>query len=248
MSLRQIATTTKISSGFLEAIERDDLNRLPGGIITRAFVRAYAAELGVDPERTLHDFLAQFPDGVAESHVAQPDVPVEPEAVGRGSLRTVLHLGLLTIPLGLGILWLAFRPPDESGAQERPRLAAERIVALRPEIPPPGPLQPIADMIPSPDEALPAVLGSDDLTIVLATDRACWIAAAADGQPVVARLVAAGDRTVLRGAREVTFKVGDAGAVRLQVNGEIGRSLGGPGQVVTARIDQANFRRYLEQP
>ena len=97
MSLRQIANTTKISSGFLEAIERDDLKRLPGGIITRAFVRAYAAELGVDPERALHDFLAQFTDGVAESHVAQPDVPVESEAVGRGSLRTALHLGLVTM-------------------------------------------------------------------------------------------------------------------------------------------------------
>ena len=247
MSLRQIANTTKISSGFLEAIERDDLKRLPGGIITRAFVRAYAAELGVDPERALHDFLAQFPDGVAESHVAQPDVPVESEAVGRGSLRTVLHLGLLTIPLGLGILWLAFRPSDESGAQERPRLTAERIDGLRPEIPPPGPLQPIADMIPSPDEALPAVLASDDLTIVLATNRTCWIAGAADGQPLVTRLVGAGDRTVLRGAREVRFKVSDAGAVRLQVNGELGRRLGRPGQIVTARIDQANFRRYLEQ-
>ena len=50
ISLRQIAATTKISPSALEAIERDDIKRLPGGIFTRAFVRAYASELHLDPE------------------------------------------------------------------------------------------------------------------------------------------------------------------------------------------------------
>src|SRR5262245_36990962 len=61
ISLRQIAASTRISPGALEAIERDDIKRLPGGIFTRAFVRAYATELGLDPERTLAEFLEQFP-------------------------------------------------------------------------------------------------------------------------------------------------------------------------------------------
>jgi len=48
MSLRQIATSTKISMGVLEALERDDFSHLPGGIFSRAFVRAYATEVGLD--------------------------------------------------------------------------------------------------------------------------------------------------------------------------------------------------------
>src|ERR687887_2511677 len=59
--LRQIAEATKISVGQLEALERNDISRLPGGIFSRAFVRSYAAEIGVDPEQTVREFLAQFP-------------------------------------------------------------------------------------------------------------------------------------------------------------------------------------------
>ncbi|PYR77416.1 MAG: hypothetical protein DMF87_16150 [Acidobacteria bacterium] len=53
VSLRQIAEATKIGISALEALERNDISRLPGGIFSRAFVRSYAAEIGVDPEQTV---------------------------------------------------------------------------------------------------------------------------------------------------------------------------------------------------
>lgn len=61
VSLRRIAETTKLSVSALEALERNDTSRLPGGIFSRAFVRSYAAEIGVDPEQAVRDFLSQFP-------------------------------------------------------------------------------------------------------------------------------------------------------------------------------------------
>ena len=56
MSLSDIANRTKISVTALEALERNDLSKLPGGIFGRAFVRAYAGELGLDPDKTVADF------------------------------------------------------------------------------------------------------------------------------------------------------------------------------------------------
>jgi len=61
VTLRQIADATKISVGALEALERNDISRLPGGIFSRAFVRSYAIEVGLDPEQTVRDFLLEFP-------------------------------------------------------------------------------------------------------------------------------------------------------------------------------------------
>src|SRR6266852_5678023 len=61
VSLRQIANATKISVAALEALERNDISRLPGGIFGRAFVRSYAIEVGLDPEATIQEFVAQFP-------------------------------------------------------------------------------------------------------------------------------------------------------------------------------------------
>src|SRR5262245_15771241 len=56
LPLSDIANRTKISVTALDALERNDLSRLPGGIFGRAFVRAYAAELGLDPDQTVADF------------------------------------------------------------------------------------------------------------------------------------------------------------------------------------------------
>src|SRR5229473_1977267 len=63
ITLRQIANATKISIGVLEALERNDISRLPGGIFSRAFVRSYAIEIGLEPEETIREFIAQFPHG-----------------------------------------------------------------------------------------------------------------------------------------------------------------------------------------
>jgi cytoskeletal protein RodZ len=56
LPLGDIANRTKIAVTALEALERNDLSRLPGGIFGRAFVRAYATELGLDPDETVADF------------------------------------------------------------------------------------------------------------------------------------------------------------------------------------------------
>src|SRR5262245_47305788 len=63
VTLRQIADSTKLSVAVLDALERNDFSRLPGGIFSRAFVRSFAAEVGLDPEQMVRDFLAEFPDG-----------------------------------------------------------------------------------------------------------------------------------------------------------------------------------------
>src|SRR3984893_14962980 len=69
ITLRQIANATKISIGALEALERNDISRLPGGIFSRAFVRSYAIEVGLEPEETIREFIAQFPhDSVTAGH------------------------------------------------------------------------------------------------------------------------------------------------------------------------------------
>jgi cytoskeletal protein RodZ len=60
VSLRQIEASTKISVGALEALEKDDFARLPGGIFARSFVRAYAGAVGLNPEDTVHEFLTEF--------------------------------------------------------------------------------------------------------------------------------------------------------------------------------------------
>jgi cytoskeletal protein RodZ len=48
VSLDQIAHSTKISSRFLEAIERERFDQLPGGIFNTSYLRQYALAIGYD--------------------------------------------------------------------------------------------------------------------------------------------------------------------------------------------------------
>ena len=109
VTLREIAETTKISIGILDALERNDASRLPGGIFSRAFVRLYAAQIGLDPEQTVRDFLADFPEdsstsgtssgayaaaaGVARWHVTSATVVVVATAIIGVILLIALSLG-----------------------------------------------------------------------------------------------------------------------------------------------------------
>ncbi len=105
VSLRQIADSTKISVSQLEALERNDISRLPGGIFSRAFVRSYAAEIGVDPEQTVRDFLSQFPhDSVT---AGSPHVLVDDGSAGARRLnpRAVMIVGTIVLVAVAILFW-----------------------------------------------------------------------------------------------------------------------------------------------
>jgi cytoskeletal protein RodZ len=83
VSLRQVSSATKISLGVLEALERNDVSKLPGGIFSRAFVRSYASEVGLDPDETIRDFVSEFSKEDAAAVQSAPPVP--PPAAPRAS-------------------------------------------------------------------------------------------------------------------------------------------------------------------
>jgi hypothetical protein len=62
IALASIAANTKVSLSLLEGLERDDVSRWPTGIFRRAFVRAYAHGIGLDPDVVIREFLERHPD------------------------------------------------------------------------------------------------------------------------------------------------------------------------------------------
>ncbi len=90
ISLKAISDQTKVSVSLLEGLEADDLSRWPGGIFRRAFVRGYAAAVGLDPDDIVRRFEEQHRPPVEESPEAatpeKPAAPPDPEAP-RGAPR-----------------------------------------------------------------------------------------------------------------------------------------------------------------
>ncbi|HUL74319.1 MAG TPA: helix-turn-helix transcriptional regulator [Vicinamibacterales bacterium] len=62
IDLDTIARRTKIKLSLLEALEQDDVSAWPGGLFRRAFIRAFAQAVALDPDGAVREFLVDFPD------------------------------------------------------------------------------------------------------------------------------------------------------------------------------------------
>ncbi len=249
LSLRQIASATKISVITLEALERNDLARLPGGIFSRAFVRSYALEVGLDPETAIQEFMGQFPqDSVTAGHPITSQIE-DHEAVesDRRAASTFVRLVAISVPIAAVVLYFGMQGrPASSGPESRPDAAA-----LSPEIAPPAAAQ--SNPAPAPVDtpaAAPAVAAvpADRLMVQVLASRTSWVSVIVDGRPPVRRMFQPGEEQTFEVHNEIVLTTGDAGGVSMTFNGTPAKPLGASGQVVTTRVNLTNFKDYLLAP
>src|SRR5581483_8989037 len=79
--LADVAEQIKVHARYLEALEADDLDSLPGGFFYKSFVRQYAAALGIDGLR-VEKALAQTP-----AHETPPPSPPVEEKLSPKDIR-----------------------------------------------------------------------------------------------------------------------------------------------------------------
>ena len=63
ISIEEIAAETRVKVELLEALERNDLSEWPRAVYARAWIRAYASAVGLDPIDTVDEFCRLFPQG-----------------------------------------------------------------------------------------------------------------------------------------------------------------------------------------
>jgi cytoskeletal protein RodZ len=60
ITLRQISEATKINLRYLEALEQNRFDALPGGLFNKGFIRAYAKYIGIDGEAMVDSYLQEL--------------------------------------------------------------------------------------------------------------------------------------------------------------------------------------------
>jgi cytoskeletal protein RodZ len=227
----------------LEALERSDLSRLPGGIFTRSFIRAYAQEVGLDPDRTIQEFIAELPPDVATatSHPAGIEDSEKLES-DRRAVATALRLALVSLPIiGLVIYYGTHRTPASRNA------TATSAESHEPETATDTPLAPQSqqNMIATTPGTQAAAPNTSGLSMEISPRAACWVSVNADGEPIFSGLMNAGDKRVVNAKELIVLNVGDAGAFAFTLNGRAGKALGAPGDVISTRITPANVQNFL---
>jgi cytoskeleton protein RodZ len=234
VSLKEIAAATKISVSALDALERNDFSRLPGGIFGRAFIRAYAVEVGLDPEATVRDFQTEMGrnERDASTTALRPEVTPEDREFLERQRRAAhaLRIGVGVIVLGLiafGLsqtrtLWQRAVPPAASAA--------------KPDIPLP---------IVRPPAAAPATAPVSSLTIDLQATSDCWIRIVSDGRSSQ-MVLRPGERKQITADREVVLDVGNAGALTWSINGKAAKALGPAGTRRQATVTPSNVESFVK--
>lgn len=263
VTLAQVASATKISIAVLKALERNDFSRLPAGLFGRAFVRSIATEVGLDPEATLQEFAAQSFQNPATTALPPAERVEDGNDAFESSRRaavTSLRLVALSVPLAALIVY--------AGAVGRVPRPADRAALRGTGVAKTGPAKPPSEAIVSGASASTApggktaaaalstpptagdgsgaeALVGERLVVTLAVIRPCRISLTIDGRDTVEGLLQVNDRRTLEVHRDLVVTASDAGAVVMTLNGVEAKQLGRSGELVTARIDVANFREYL---
>lgn len=127
----------------------------------------------------------------------------------------------------LGTVWVLNRSSNPE--PEPARVDASAGESSAPRVP--ATAASVAPPVRGPDT--PATDEPGSVSVLIEARRPAWIRTIVDGRADAGRTLEAGVKYEVRGARSVSLRVGDAGAVMVSVNGGEPRPLGGDGQVVS---------------
>jgi cytoskeleton protein RodZ len=121
ITLDEISRETKISLRFLEALESDQLDRLPGGVFRRGFVKTYARYIGLNEDKVLQDYALLVAGSEEEATGSEGFPSRNPSATIVPSLSLKVTLGLLLVIVLVAFsLWYLRWTSTRSQAQRSP--------------------------------------------------------------------------------------------------------------------------------
>ncbi len=234
ITLEEISSATKISVRLLTALEKGDVSRLPAPAFTRGFIRAYARHLGIDPDDKVNAYLSDLAGEPKEA--AGPKRARPRSRFWRGPRGTA---GTLVAVVTAVLLVLGFIASPQRHDRPVAKIVAPRAV-------------PVAfKNVAVSNETTPAIQSAAEtavahassgplagepvsaaIALTLEFDEDSWAKIDADGRTVLNGLVRRGETRKLEARAGFRVTLGNAGGVRVSVDGRALDRLGGAGEVV----------------
>jgi cytoskeleton protein RodZ len=248
----EVALRTKIPTKLLEALEAEQYERLPNGIFGRGYVRAAAEAVGLDGrelstayrEETEPVELRAVPAMAGMQPETSPRLylAADPDPAPRFPLRTVALIVAAAACVFLVVWWLSQDRTASPVANDAP---APAITAPTKAADHGGVSARTAGAVGTSGTLARRAGSAGVVELTIAATRPCWVTLTADGERVVYRLLARGDRASTRFHDRAVLRTGDAGALTLTMNGREARPIGAPGEVRTIEITPANYASVL---
>jgi cytoskeleton protein RodZ len=130
LALSEVEKSLRIRHQHLEAIEEGRFDKLPGAAYIPAFLRAYAAHVGLDAEKVMTAYHLSGPVPIKRPLTLPADFPIVEK-------RAPLGLAVLTVLLVVGAGYAAWHylPREQAVVAEKVPPVPDRLLASRPATP-----------------------------------------------------------------------------------------------------------------
>ena len=245
VGLEEIATATRISTRFLEALETEHWERLPGGVFNRGFIRAVARYLGLDEESLLAEYAGATND--------QPEVAVwatEAQRPRRQSRPWLAALLAIVVLAGGGYIYWQYAPrlvgawrAAVSNAPASRPTARPDAVGAKPALPTPRDAEKQPEVVPQTPAKQGIVTETTPLELKIDVGRATSLTVVADGKTLFDGRIEAGQQQRFQAKEKFEISARDSGAVLLEMNGQTMPPLGPPGSPGRITLTRRDLER-----
>lgn len=205
LTLQQVEEDTKIRVKYLQAMENEDFDLMPGPTYAKAFLRTYSTYLGLDANVMLQEYSSRGAQRDHEPFGGSSMLGAPRSHRGRNTIVFIAVICLLVLAvmyvLGLG---------GNNGGSNVPITQPSALgitspspgTSSTPSVKPSPPVKPVTNVV-----------------RVTATTGDCWMevrATSSAGQVLYTGTVTSGNKRVFRG-KKLWFKLGNPGAVGMRV-------------------------------
>jgi cytoskeleton protein RodZ len=239
VSLKEVTAGTRIGPRFLEALENEEWEKLPGGVFNRGFVRAIARYLGLDEENLLaeYDMARGGQEAMPAPHPYENKLPRPPIWV-----PLLAAVALLAVAAGLiagGIYgwrrYAAYRAAKHASSGALLPAAQIQIQA--------GAVVPASVTAePASNNSRPAAAAAP-LDLAVSASAATRVRILGDGVLLLDAELPAGQTRHFAASQQFEVTAADSSAVLLELNGRAMPPVGTPGASGTIVLSQKDLRQ-----
>ncbi|NLT95901.1 MAG: helix-turn-helix domain-containing protein [Clostridia bacterium] len=238
LSLEDIENETKIRTRYLEAIEEENFEVIPGRVYLKGFVKTYAKFLNVADNEEIIRFLKESKAPAFEIEKTETIEQNAPKRIPKKYVTVISGILALLVLFGMQNLYSRFfqdsqvtPPRQETGQTEEPIPP----ISQEPEPQENGETE---TEMPTKKELVIEIL---DLT---SAQEKCWMQVYSDNILVYEGTMYEGEKKIFSAQEKLKFKLGNAGVVKLLLGETDLGILGKVGQVIEKEIILSEFQEH----
>lgn len=243
VSLEEISAATRISTRFLQAIEHEQWDQLPGGVFNRGFIRSVARFLGLDEDDMVAEYALEIKnragaEAAAETATAMPRNWAPAIVVGV-VLGAILVGGWVVYDRFGERIAARLHRHATSSAAPAPKNAAAPVSS-------PGGVSaanaPAAGPKTSAQADPPAATASEKLGLKIEAGKPSELKVVADGKAVFEGHIEPGDVKRFDARDSVEIWASESSALFLELNGQTVAPIGLPGQAGSITLTRKDLK------